>query len=313
MVVMHHARNPYPWLFNPVGDFSGFARGVDVFFVISGFIMAAVGVKDRPVEFLKKRVLRVVPIYWAATLVAAVTLVRKDGLDAGLIHRVWQSLLFIPHLDPKGEAFPIVPPGWTLNFEMLFYALFALALCFARPLRTAGLWLAALVAAGLVLQPTHVVANTFTSPLLLEFMVGMLIGHCRHQVAAVAALGWLALPGWALLLMSTHWVQSLVAACFIVVSALALERRLPHWAFGKALGDASYFLYLSHHFVLIVLAKVWKGLPLQGPLQFGTMFAASVGVSVLVGLWGHQYLEKPLHSVLWRLLLPARSRVTAVG
>jgi exopolysaccharide production protein ExoZ len=311
MVVIHHARNPQPWLFNPWSGFEGGARGVDVFFVISGFIMATVGVHDQPRTFIRKRLIRVVPIYWLATALAVLPLGLKHGLSDQLVAQFWQSLLFIPHLDANGLVFPIVPPGWTLNYEMLFYGVFALCLFTARPLLHATGALLCLVAWGAVAQPEHLVPRTFTSPLLLEFVAGMALGHFRHRIGQWRVLGWLAVPGWALLLTSGHWAQSLVAATCIVASALALERRLPHWAFGKALGDASYFLYLSHHFVLIVLVKVWKSLPLQGYLQFGTLFAACVGVSVLVGLLGHRWLEKPLTRWLSQRWVPARARAPA--
>jgi exopolysaccharide production protein ExoZ len=294
MVVMHHALNPHPWLFNPIEGFSGFARGVDVFFVISGFIMATVGVKDTPGNFIKKRLIRVVPIYWLVTLLATVLVARKYGLDMALVERAGQSLLFIPHLDAHGQVFPVVPAGWTLNYEVLFYSVFALSLLASKPLRCAGPVLVALVLLGWVWQPEGVISKTFTSPVLLEFVAGMALGHFRHRLCAWPVIGWVSVPSWALLLSSGHWAQSLVAATGIVAGALAMERRLPEWSFGKVLGDASFFLYLSHHFVLILLIKCWKSLSLTGYWQFGTLFAACVVVSVVVGLLGHRWLEKPL-------------------
>jgi exopolysaccharide production protein ExoZ len=304
MVVMHHALGPQPWLFNPILGYSGFARGVDVFFVISGFIMAAVGLKDTPRIFMKKRFIRVAPIYWVVTLLAAALVIRKHGVDAALVERTWQSLLFIPHLDAQGQVFPVVPAGWTLNYEMLFYGVFALSLLTSKPLRCASTVLVALVLLGWALQPANVIATTFTSPVLLEFVAGMVLGHFRHRLCAMPLLGWMALLGWALLLASEHWAQSLVAATGVVAGSLALERRLPQWPWAKAMGDASFFLYLSHHFVVIVLVKLWKNLPLMGYLQFCTLIAACVGLSVVVGVLGHRWVEKPLTRWLthrWRI------------
>lgn len=67
---------------------------------------------------------------------------------------------------------------------------------------------------------------------------------------------------------------------------------------GQQLGNASYFTYLSHYFVLGALLKIWARLPLSGWLQFTSLLAACVLTSMIVGLLGHKFIEKPLTSYL---------------
>src|SRR5689334_16532037 len=110
--------------------------GVDLFFVISGFIMTITTVDKRaPGEFLRRRIIRVVPLYWMITLsyaalaVMAPTLFRSASPD--FLHTLG-SLAFVPQFHPlfPSAIWPVVIPGWSLNYEMFFYGIFALALLF---------------------------------------------------------------------------------------------------------------------------------------------------------------------------------------
>ena len=140
VVVLHATGQPFgmeaskPWVW-----MRGHA-GVDIFFVISGFVMAisATG-QGRPTagEFLRRRILRIVPLYWIFTLVmlAKILAVKvHPGLGRDVVHLqtpigyVLASLFFIPYRNSQGDIAPVLAVGWTLSFEMLFYLLFALAL-----------------------------------------------------------------------------------------------------------------------------------------------------------------------------------------
>ena len=109
------------------------AAGVDVFFVISGLIMvhASRGLFAREGArgtFLKRRLARIVPLYWAVTLLyLAVALTTPALLNSALLDPapILASFLFIPFTRPDGAVQPLYSLGWTLNFEMLFYVLFA--------------------------------------------------------------------------------------------------------------------------------------------------------------------------------------------
>ncbi|HEY1447080.1 MAG TPA: acyltransferase, partial [Caulobacteraceae bacterium] len=164
------------------GGFNLGRAGVDLFFVISGVIMWRVtGAREaRPAQFLWRRLTRVAPLYWLVTLIMAVLAALwptfLTNVHPGLGHLLL-SLAFIPHLDPRGLPFPLLPLGWTLNYEAVFYLVFAAAL-FAP--RRAQAWIVAaalfgIVAAGLILNdPVYVLG---ANPLLWEFAAGLAMAN----------------------------------------------------------------------------------------------------------------------------------------
>jgi peptidoglycan/LPS O-acetylase OafA/YrhL len=157
---------------------------VDLFFVISGFIMVYTSEPmfarpDGPKTFMLHRLVRIVPFYWLVTAAYAALSLAFPGFDRSYgLEFIAASFLFIPMLNADGAAMPIVGHGWTLNYEMLFYSVFALAVFAPRRLAVA-LASGALVAAvllGKLLAPTSTVLAFWTSPLILQFIYGMLIG-----------------------------------------------------------------------------------------------------------------------------------------
>lgn len=161
-VVVFHAAERYGV------DFSQGARGVDVFFVISGFIMWTVttGRPATPAGFLLDRVRRIVPLYWVATFVligATLLGVAPTGQNDLSLGSVLKSLLFIPYVGAGAvHAWPILGPGWTLNFEMFFYGVFALFLFAPARLRLLGLTatFSGLILLGVLLDPSAPVLKT---------------------------------------------------------------------------------------------------------------------------------------------------------
>ncbi|MDB5937705.1 MAG: acyltransferase, partial [Polaromonas sp.] len=114
------------------------AIGVDIFFVISGFVMAMSTARlpagnqtnwQAAWIFMKRRLLRIAPLYWFYTLLKAAlvlilpSLALRSSID---MQHLLASMLFIPALSPWGLVQPTLPVGWTLNFEMLFYVVFAI-------------------------------------------------------------------------------------------------------------------------------------------------------------------------------------------
>ena len=168
------------------GGFDVGRAGVDVFFVISGFIMWHVtsGRDVAPGAFLWRRFTRVAPLYWLATLGAlAVALVWPAFLPE--VRPGWRhlalSLAFVPHLDPRGLPFPTLPPGWTLDYEALFYAIFAAALAGPRAWRgrlVVGALIAVTAFGFLVPEPFYYLG---ANPMLLQFAAGVGLGWISHR------------------------------------------------------------------------------------------------------------------------------------
>ncbi len=172
------------------GGFEVGRAGVDIFFVISGVIMWRVSsnLEARPPVFLWRRLTRVAPLYWLTTLfVAALCVVWPAFLPN--VHPAWAhvalSLAFIPHLDPTGLPFPLLPSGWSLNYEAVFYCVFAGALLAPRRHRTAVVAgaLTAIVLFGLlVCQPAYFLG---ANPMLLQFAAGVALADLAERAEVV--------------------------------------------------------------------------------------------------------------------------------
>lgn len=122
----------------PIPIFGDGLWGVDLFFVISGFIMCHATARSGR-NFFLKRIIRIVPLYWLGTLfIYALALTLPQLLNTTTANPVdlLKSLLFIPFIK-GGIPVPIVFQGWTLNYEMFFYGLFWISLLVSRrPCRT---------------------------------------------------------------------------------------------------------------------------------------------------------------------------------
>lgn len=292
----------------------GFA-GVDIFFVISGFIMAAVtagrfGDAAGAWKFLCRRAIRIFPLYWLCTaVVVAALLVRPALLDPDLAEKsVMASLLLLPQ-----EGGPLLVVGWTLTYELFFYTVTALALACSSNSRVPLLVLGwAVVLLVLQMLPTHnPSSNLLTSPLAFEFMAGALSGlywrklPARHALLTVMGAGaWMVAAG-VLLVDHAHYGQAdavrVVAfglpAAFLVagLARLEIDGRIRPPRFAVSLGDASYSLYLTHLFVLSLSGRIWSTAGATGTLLGNAVFVVSTfcvccGVALLV----YRFAERPL-------------------
>jgi exopolysaccharide production protein ExoZ len=298
--------------------------GVDLFFVISGFIMVytTIGRPTRPVDFLSNRIARIVPLYWLITLaVYSVALVAPAWLrhTSADPYQLLMSLFFIPFAKTKGDIQPLLFVGWTLNLEMFFYVVFAGGLAFAN--RRVGILavvvsLAGLVAARAVFQPSNVAVEFYTRPLILEFAGGMVLclfvqwmaahplhlsrrvwtGVCIVCLVAIAAVP-SSLPQ--LSVVITAGVPALAcvaAAVFLNQSGVVVRNRLL-----LMLGNASYSIYLTHPFITQAMQQIGVRMGLN-PLRALLLIPVSFGLVCLAGIVLHYALEIPLTRAARRLL-----------
>lgn len=306
MVVTHHAMNPQAWLFIPFPSYSAFAWGVDIFFVVSGFIMFLAARNENPTDFIARRLIRVVPFYWLATFFHLILNMKFQvwNVDPTTILHVMKSLFFVPHLNLAfpGNVWPYLIPGWTLNYEMLFYAVFFCGLLCNRPLLFVTIVIFGLVILGLIYQPEQVILETYTRPILLEFAFGSWVawmytkGYFGKMIPAVAISGFL-------VLFTTPFINEqdlvvlgrLLGSVLVVSGALCLGTSIPNFRLFRLLGDASYSIYLTHTIISMRLAsKFWALVPIEGWLQFlGWIFCILV-ISSAVGTIVHLYVEKPI-------------------
>lgn len=282
--------------------------GVDVFFVISGFVMMHVSRPGvTPGTFLRDRLIRVLPLYWIMTAFVAVA-----GL--GYNPDLFKSLALWPDFGLPYPPFihPTIIPGWTLYYEMFFYTGFALAMtaAFGRRLELMTAAFAILIVAGLCVSPQSAPARTYTSPLLLEFLFGAWLHEAWRSKRIPAGWHGLAVCAAGVLLLAVQvrvtalafsttllpWRPIIlgVPSLLIVAGALGVEQAglLPRLRLPLLIGNTSYSLYLTHWFTLLALQPFVKPLPL--PLAFPLLLAACVAVGIVI----HSLIDAPVRSVL---------------
>ncbi|MCJ2054387.1 acyltransferase [Methylobacterium sp. J-070] len=351
MVTWHHARHEAGLLaergagpsLDP-GTLLPWWGGVDLFFVISGFVIVLASGRQRGTpggraRFLAHRIARVVPLYWLASLLyLGLALARPDLLgEAASLARepayLLAGFLFWPAARPDGTVQPLYGLGWTLNYEAFFYVLFAAGLGFGR--RAAVAWLVAilglLAAAGAVVPDLPLPVRFWADPIVLEFAAGAVLALAYQEgfrPAAPVRVGF-AMLGVLGLLLAARALAGLdgadgilrpllvgVPAALLVAASLgpghdaaqSAHRPAPLRALA-ALGDASYALYLVHPFVLRLGREVLMRLGLAPALHpWGGMVAmllASVGAALLV----HRLVERPLSRRLRAALDPGDGQI----
>jgi exopolysaccharide production protein ExoZ len=320
MVVWHHSLGQVPGVarFITLPEFG--PAGVDLFFVISGFIMlvTTAGKEVTPGEFFRQRILRVAPLYWLVTLLMIGCAIIEPSAFKTLQFSgaaVLKSLLFIPYdsLSFPGETLPLLVPGWSLNYEMFFYALFAVSLLMPTRFRLASLvaTLGALVLAGHFVEPMSPILSTYTNPRLLEFAAGAAIAYVWIRgmlraplIVSVAAI----VTGACLLAMAG---LSPIGAVLIVSGCLNPILCEPESRALLALGDASYSIYLTHLFTLGALRIAWVRLVPHESLGAAIAFmVVALAVCAAAGRLCYRFVERPLNSQLREM---AKRRVDALG
>lgn len=322
-VTVHHAlemSNGVAGSFSPDWLTTGGAGGVDVFFVISGFIMAHTSFQrgkavPSPLDFLQRRATRIYPLYWLVCLamlsLMAMGFFQKRFLTGGDIAMALALL-------PGGR--PIIGVAWTLVYEVYFYLVFAACLSLrSRRLALFG-------TGGLIVvfwgvghaMPIGPLRAFLTDPIPLEFLFGL--GLARFH-AAIRWQGWaapaiLVCAGFALMHSAplfvshatTHGLQGLPrvlawggAGLAIVTGFLAL--RHVKGGLGQALltmGNASYALYLTHTFVLMGYGLALRHEALAAIPQY-LLVPPVVLLACLFGVASHFALERPLLEMAPRL------------
>ncbi len=316
MIVFHHVQDQ-SLQFKSIWPTEVGQAGVDLFFVISGFVMVFVTQRRErsSTQFLAMRAARIIPIYWFYTLGAALLmfvlpqLFRSNELT---LRHVVLSLLFIPHQSGADSISPIVKQGWTLNYEVFFYVLFAIAMAISlrrRVLLSVGV-LVIFTLVGYAMQYSGVsfgTADFYFANIILEFAFGMLIAkvYLLGMLEKVYPIvGFIAVPAGflAMVLLDPLYDSSNRAfvyglpAVLIISGALVIENRrqamrMPALQF---IGDASYSIYLVHGFPIAALRVLWPHGPflMQGVLSFVLFLLISCILAVGFGGLSYYAIER---------------------
>jgi len=273
------------------------ALGVDLFFVLSGCVLwistAQLGtLPSTAADFLRRRLIRIVPLYWIATLALAAGVIllpkqfRSLSLHPGTLAA---SLLFLPQSVP-----PLLVVGWSLTFELFFYLVLAAGLLLPR-LRMASLGILGILGISGLLFPSLAIGPwslLLVSPFHLEFLAGILIGQLHLAgrlpplrislplaLGAMASMAWLEVP---------RSILCGLAGIGLLSSALRLETR---YCLRKSiLGEASYALYLVHVPLVVALARLWP--QFCNISWLGALFALVVSQLLALAVW--LWIDVPL-------------------
>lgn len=295
--------------------FSGGAKGVDVFFVISGFVMIISSQRLFGTErgwsvFMSNRLVRIAPLYWVATTFKLVVLlamsryVLHSSLDWEVIIK---SYLFIPSRNIDGVVAPFLGVGWTLVYEMFFYIIFACALYLnVNVFVFVGFLLAGFSSLSLFQGDSQSVWWFITNPLIMEFYFGMLIGYfamrgyCKLSVTASCAIALVAL---CYLMFSPNLFDlprlieggvpaALLVWCIVSVEGV-IQSKVPRWVIY--FGAASYSFYLFHPLVSPLAPVILRR---AGVDSFVLSVLLCVAIALSFSSLVHTFLEKPMTSYI---------------
>ncbi|WP_195918327.1 acyltransferase family protein [Erwinia sorbitola] len=278
--------------------------GVYLFFMISGYLMACVHWEDfgqgKMGLFVKKRLVRILPMYYLFTLITIMAWVVNPGWFPSTILTPIDdilSLLFIPsvYIKELDTLTPVLSVGWTLCYEMLFYLVFAVGMLFSRRsgMQFIFITIVALVVCGALANPRQPWSQFYTNEIMLYFLSGISCFMLQKRLSQRYAHSALSLTVIVVLLaISTLWLQGfpqllLLSLCFFMLTGLEFssgrQTRLTRIATG--IGLASYSIYLCHRLFMGALEKVLHVLiPTPGTV---TLYLAMVILSVASAVVGY--------------------------
>jgi exopolysaccharide production protein ExoZ len=316
-------------------DVQAWWEGVPIFFAISGFIMMTT-TADTPrslfaaIDFMRRRIVRIVPLYWLVTTVALATLLVAPNLLAkapGDYRYIIASYLFWPYMRLDGNIRPLAAMGWTLNLEMLFYVVFAVSLLFRRGIGLLFLFasLGLLVTLRVSGFLPGVALNFWGDPVVLGFLSGAAVGTAFNNgwrlsgssamILAIIGFGIIFLcqmPDASQSDLSRGLAEAAPAALILIAFALGPQidemRRL--WQGPLIVGDTSYSLYLVNPFLLEGLFVLWLRSPLA-KLSLWMFIPIALVLAVSGALISYRLFERPV--TRWLSNKKAREPALVIG
>ncbi|WED41877.1 acyltransferase family protein [Legionella cardiaca] len=320
MVVFHHFTQIYfnfeknNWF---VLFFSNYgAYGVDLFFVISGFVIyhSTADKMTTPKQFILHRLIRIAPAYWFFTLVVTILVVTCKGLiplTAFELSFFFKSLLFLPAHNPSGIGFyPLLTIGWTLNYEMIFYMIFALTLYLPLKLRFIATAVGLL---SIVLLSSRLGGSFlfYSNKIMFEFLFGILINFFwrKKLIQRINAKGAIILLLLAITSISIqeprHHFLRLGIPCALIFTAVISQDRWFNNDWLIRLGNWSYSTYLCHPLILAISHLISLTLGINPFL----MLCLSCLLILVVSFWSYSFIEKPIQRY-FKLQNPEKNSVT---
>ena len=301
-------------------DIFGFGMfGVDLFFVISGFIMVTI-TKDQEQNakqaliFLYHRVSRIYPIYWVYTSLVLVVYLIKEVKGTNEVEiDILASFLLYPSATPL-----LIAVGWTLIHEIYFYTVLFFSLLLTSKKVISGvifIWGASVIILNISLESPSLLLRFVTHPLTLDFIGGYFLAkylYSEHNstlktstlmtlatisiAAAIFAYNYYyGLTGHA---EPLRWWRILIFGSPAMITVFCFYKAERNGYFINsllvAIGNASYSIYLTHILTLILIGKVWGIFSIDSIYDNIIMLPVLFISAIAVGVLSYIYIEKPL-------------------
>jgi peptidoglycan/LPS O-acetylase OafA/YrhL len=287
--------------------------GVELFFMISGFVICMSGWGRKPADFFVSRVVRLVPAYWAAIALTALVLIVFPRLSSGVRPSVVltnmtmvQSAYGVPNL---------VPAFWTLFVELTFYLLFGIVaiggVTYRRMVTFCVLWsVASIVVAG---GHDTLLKNLVNPPYSAYFIAGIAF-FLIHKFGSNLLLWGIVTYSWLVAVSQPRnaapWPLAVVLTSFFIIMALVATHRLDgvRWRWLPVAGALTYPLYLIHQDIGFTSIAYLRHYVPAGALVV-LVYAAMLGLAWLI----HRAVERPVAPLLRSKLSEAVRKVVATG
>jgi peptidoglycan/LPS O-acetylase OafA/YrhL len=287
--------------------------GVELFFMISGFVICMSGWGRRPADFFVSRVVRLVPAYWTGIVLTSAVLIAFPRLTGGVhLSTVMANLTMsqtaynVPNIDPA---------YWSLFVELKFYLIFGLVaiggVTYRRMVTLCVGWSVASIAG---VESHNSLLNTIADPGYSAYFVAGIAFYLIHRFGGNLLLWAIVVFSWLLSFREPHsnppWEVTVLFTSFFVVMALIATRRFDriHWRWLTVAGAVTYPLYLIHQVVgFTVFTYLRSSVP-------APVLLVSTYVGMLVGAWLiHRLVERPVAPRLRAELTKAVNTVRSSG
>ena len=289
-------------------DFRDGRFGVDIFFIISGFVMYYTTLDKKDgfssiKSFLKHRVIRIIPLYWFLTSIAlTVYIVTPQYVNhSGGTTDVLKSYLLYPTNDRY-----LLSVAWTLSYEFYFYIIFSCTFFFSKyriPFLVSAILLPVIIGLNIEVSNSSILLNFFTNSLLLEFLFGVFIAktykskYFRKVEVSISSLVLFVLSYTMYLYGYKLGYRGLdlgIPAMFLVIFFLTLEEKIKvycnKWIMN--IGESSYSIYLTHLFLLAAAGLVYKKIDIHSVVAECLFISLMLIGSLLSGYITYHLIEK---------------------
>ena len=288
--------------------------GVDLFFVISGFVMVYITQRRQfsfklIVNFWLRRFLRISPLYYIMTvimLIGAFYMPQATQLKPSVAHTL-ASFLYLPTINPL----PVLAVGWTLNYEMYFYLIFGCVLFLPSKyqIQVLSAWISFSVILGFFYHSDNLLFNQITNQLLIEFLLGVLAGRLyltENFWSVTKSLIIISISFFIIIFAELVDVgeefRSLIYGipCAGLVSSLIMLEAKNIYKFDNKFlllaGNISYSLYLVHLIVIVIYGKIVMTFLLFDYVNGYILLFGDFIVCILTAILTYKLIEQPLHS-----------------